>query len=105
MPERHNPRRGLIQATDGNFYGTTYYNGASNGGTIFNITPNGTLTTLYSFACSESSCKGGEFPSAALVQARDGDFYGTTSRGGAGACPQGCGTVFRLSVGLGAAIR
>lgn len=95
------PEGGLIQATDGNFYGTTYYNGASDGGTIFQITPSGTLTTLYDFACSESSCKHGEFPSAALVQASDGDFYGTTLRGGAGACPQGCGTVFRLSVGLG----
>jgi uncharacterized repeat protein (TIGR03803 family) len=99
------PIAGLVQATDGNFYGTTYSGGANNRGTVFEITPAGKLTTLYSF-CSQPGCTDGGFPSAGLVQATDGNFYGTTSKGGAdlGRCVNpnpGCGTVFRLSVGLG----
>jgi uncharacterized repeat protein (TIGR03803 family) len=90
---------GLVQATDGNFYGTTFSNG-SNGptgsGTAFSITPSGTLTTLYSF-CSQTNCTDGQFPFAGLVQATDGNFYGTTSMGGT----NNEGTVFSLSVGLG----
>jgi len=43
------PYAGLVQATNGNLYGTTRYGGAHNDGTVFKITPSGTLTTLYSF--------------------------------------------------------
>ena len=46
-------------------------------GTVFKITPSGTLTTLYSF-CSQSGCTDGEYPVAALVQDTNGNFYGTT---------------------------
>ena len=102
------PYVGLVQATNGDFYGTTPSGGANClypcGGTLFKITPGGTLTTLYSF-CSQSGCTDGESPVAGLVQATDGDFYGTTAGGGAGHCSEGsdpgCGTVFSLSVGLG----
>ena len=53
-------------------------NGGANGtGTVFKITPTGTLTTLYSF-CSQTNCTDGASPAAGLVQATDGDFYGTT---------------------------
>ena len=90
------PSAGLVQATDGNLYGTTRFNGANGGGTGFEMTPNGTLTTLYSF-CAQSGCTDGANPVAGLVQATNGDFYGTTPSGGA----NGDGTVFRLSVGLG----
>ena len=72
-----NPQAGLVQATGGNLYGTTYGGGANNAGTVFKITPSGTLTTLYSF-CSQSGCTDGGSPYAALVQATDGNFYGTT---------------------------
>ena len=48
-------------------------------GTVFKITPSGTLTTLYSF-CSKSGCADGAYPHAGLVQATDGNFYGTTLR-------------------------
>ena len=43
------PRAGLAQGTDGNFYGTTEGGGARGGGTLFRISPSGTLTTLHSF--------------------------------------------------------
>jgi uncharacterized repeat protein (TIGR03803 family) len=94
------PSAGLVQATNGDLYGTTWQGGSSNPagcygrgcGTVFKITPSGTLTTLYSF-CSESGCADGELPLAGLVQATNGDFYGTTSSGGA----NGGGTVFRIT--------
>jgi uncharacterized repeat protein (TIGR03803 family) len=68
----------------------------SNAGSVFQITPNGTLTTLYTF-CENTPCTDGEGPLAGLVQDTDGTFYGTTFNGGA----NGYGTVFALSVGLG----
>src|ERR1039457_4665679 len=89
------PRAGLVQATNGDFYGTTAYGpncpGVGPGcGTVFKITPNGALTTLYSFG---SQSGGGTNPTAGLVQASNGDFYGTTLNGGAG----GNGTVFKIT--------
>jgi uncharacterized repeat protein (TIGR03803 family) len=86
---------GLMQGTDGNFYGTT---GAFYGdsGTVFEVTPAGTLTTLHAF-CAQSGCADGANPLAGLVEATDGDFYGTTNSGGA----NNDGTVFRISLGLG----
>src|ERR1022692_2211567 len=90
------PEAALVQATDGNLYGTTYEGGANSHGTVFKITPSGMLTTVYRF-CSQSPCTDGAFPEAALVQDTNGDFYGTTVGGGA----NGGGTVFRMSVGLG----
>jgi uncharacterized repeat protein (TIGR03803 family) len=93
-----------VQATDGNFYGTTYHGGASNSGTVFKITPTGALTTLYSF-CSQTNCTDGANPAAKLVQASDGNFYGTTASGGNGYGTTGVmitgapfvGTVFRIT--------
>jgi uncharacterized repeat protein (TIGR03803 family) len=94
------PDAPIIQATDGDFYGTTLYGGANNAGTIFKITPAGELTTLYNF-CSQPNCTDGVSPSAPLTQATNGDFYGTTSFGGTvGGCASlgdGCGTVFKIT--------
>jgi uncharacterized repeat protein (TIGR03803 family) len=90
-----NPYAGLVQASDGNFYGTTFERGANGYGTVFKITPSGTLTTLYSF-CSQTNCADGQYAYAGLVQATDGDFYGSTSAGGGGAYHQG-GTVFKIT--------
>ena len=90
---------GLVQATSGNFYGTTAGGGTSGYGTVFKITPSGTLTTLHSF-CAQTNCTDGAYPRAELVQATDGNFYGTTYSGGSsGNCnaPPGCGTVFRIT--------
>ena len=67
----------LVQASDGNFYGTTEAGGAYGYGSVFKMTPAGMLTTLYSF-CSQPNCTDGAGPSAPLVQATDGNFYGTT---------------------------
>jgi uncharacterized repeat protein (TIGR03803 family) len=88
------PAAGLVQASNGNFYGTTTFGGARDGGTVFEITPAGSLTTLYSF-CAEAQCADGEFPFAGLVQAHDGNFYGTTSYAGA----HHGGTVFEITPG------
>jgi uncharacterized repeat protein (TIGR03803 family) len=87
-----NPRAGLVQAANGNFYGTTGGSGAYFSGTVFEITPTGTLTTLYSF-CSQSNCTDGALPYAGLVQAANGDLYGTTFGGGA----NGSGTIFKIT--------
>jgi uncharacterized repeat protein (TIGR03803 family) len=100
----------VILATDGNFYGTTAIGGnlastcSSHGcGTIFKITPAGELTTLYTF-CSQANCADGSVPTAGLIQGTDGMLYGSTAGGGATSnCSegsQGCGTLFRLSLGL-----
>ena len=92
-----NPGAGIIQASDGNFYGTTVLGGTAGAGTIFQVTPDGFFTTLYSFGSSTSD---GLYPLGALVQGPDGVFYGTTYAGGMGDCPgvifknTNCGTIF-----------
>jgi uncharacterized repeat protein (TIGR03803 family) len=83
----------LIQATDGNFYGTTLYGGAHGNGTAFKITAGGTLTTIYSF-CADSNCSDGSEPTN-LMQAANGNFYGTTLHGGG----YGVGTIFEIIAG------
>lgn len=104
--------RGLIRGTDGNFYGVTFYGGNRSidfpfgAGTLYAMTSIGGLKTLYRF-CSQKKCPDGANPFAGLIQSTDGNFYGTTFDGGSNAsgCPQTadgpCGTVFRLSTGLG----
>src|SRR5204862_234362 len=82
------PSAGLIQAMDGDFYGTTQQGGASNVGTVFKLDGGGTLTTLHSFSGGD-----GAAPYAAVIQASDGRFYGTTGGGGA----SNAGTIFRLN--------
>ncbi|MGO8671961.1 MAG: choice-of-anchor tandem repeat GloVer-containing protein [Capsulimonadaceae bacterium] len=78
----------LVQGTDGNFYGTAESGGMYGDGTVFKITPGGTLTTLYSFSGPD-----GQQPLAGLTQGSDGDFYGTTYMGGA----YDQGTVFKVT--------
>jgi uncharacterized repeat protein (TIGR03803 family) len=95
-PSADEPRT-LIQGFDGNFYGETRLGVASGQcqsyycGTIFRMTPRGEVTTLYSF-CTQANCPDGQFPNT-LLQAADGNFYGTTLLGGAG----GEGTLFRIT--------
>jgi uncharacterized repeat protein (TIGR03803 family) len=89
--EGDSPQGALIQAADGNFYGTARYGGTGNIGTIFRIDYAGTLTVMHSFAGSD-----GIFPTSGLIQATDGNFYGTTNTGGTGK-PFGSGTVYRMT--------
>ena len=91
------PRDGLIQGSDGAFYGTTSFGGAFSGGTVFKLTPDGLLTTLVSFTVPSNPPQGA-FPFTGpwerLVQAHDGNFYGTTR--GWPFWAQG-GTVFQIT--------
>lgn len=88
------PVGGLIQATDGNFYGTTSYGGPNGyaNGTVFQIKPDGTFTTIYNF-CSLPNCTDGAGPIAGLIEATNGNLYGTASVGG----DFGAGTIFEIS--------
>jgi uncharacterized repeat protein (TIGR03803 family) len=79
----------LLQAADGNFYGTSDAGGANGNGTIFRMNSYGDLTTLHSFSGTDGSA-----PFSALIQAQDGRLYGTAMYGG----QFGYGTIF--SIGL-----
>lgn len=94
-PDGSELRAHLIQATDGNFYGTTETGGTFDQGTVFRMTPAGVVTTLHTFGGGSD----GTHPRAALYQTKDGLLYGTTSTGGAA----NLGTVFRLSTAGNAA--
>jgi len=84
------PSGGLVQGSDGNFYGTTLSGGTNGDGTVFRISAAGSLTTLYQFGALPTDGAGLQ---AGLVQGSDGFFYGTTQQGGT----NGIGTVFRIS--------
>jgi len=93
------PEDGLVQATNGDLYGTTVYGGndtCSGGGggcgTIFKISPAGVFTTLHSFDSTD-----GAYPYAGLIQAANGDLYGTTEQGGGNG--NGLGTIFKITPG------
>jgi uncharacterized repeat protein (TIGR03803 family) len=94
-PDGVSPSAPLIEAADGNFYGTTWKGGTSGYGSIFEINAGGTLATVHSFNSTD-----GGYPDAGLIQTTDGSFYGTTEYGGIpnGYTPNGWGTVFRLAV-------
>jgi uncharacterized repeat protein (TIGR03803 family) len=101
---------GLIEGTDGNFYGAVFNGGANAkdyGGALFQITAGGAYSLVYSF-CSLANCADGAWPAASPVQGTDGNFYGTTFEGG-GECspgaPHSCGTVYKLSLGLAPFVR
>lgn len=83
------PRAGLVQGSDGYFYGTTVFGGTNNLGEVFRVSAAGDFKVLYSFTGGVD----GASPHGPLIQARDGNFYGTTSTNGAG----GYGTVFRVT--------
>ncbi len=87
------PAGGLALANDGNFYGITDDGGDFGAGTVYRFTPAGALTTLHSFSYS-SAGPDGYYPEGELIQAQDGDLYGTTALGGT----SDSGTVFRITL-------
>ncbi|MBD2088353.1 hypothetical protein H6F67_00485 [Microcoleus sp. FACHB-1515] len=86
----YNPEAELILGRDGNLYGTTSGGGANGQGfgTVFRVTTAGQLTTLAVF-----DRKNGASPQRPLIQAQDGNFYGTTYMSG----DHEQGTIFRLT--------
>jgi uncharacterized repeat protein (TIGR03803 family) len=100
---------GVVQAADGNLYGTATIGGNGQSvlcgsygcGTVFKLSKAGQLTTLYSF-CPETDCLDGAFP-VTMIQATNGTFYGLASKGGADfeGCIGGCGDAYSISVNLG----
>ena len=87
------PVAGLVLATNGDFYGTTSVGGTYSCGTIFRITPGGAFTVLHSFT-GHDGCN----PYSAMVQGSDGNLYGTASAGGA-ASGYNAGTAFKITAG------
>ena len=88
----NNPFPSLIEASDGNLYGTTYSGGSTGAGTVFKIsnpTTSPTESVIYSFAGGSD----GSNPYASVVQASDGNLYGMMTSGGS----SGAGTVFKIS--------
>jgi len=86
------PLGGPVLGADFNVYGTTTSGGTNNAGTVYQFAPWHQLTTLYNF-CSKANCTDGQTPESALTQGKDGNFYGTTSFGGA----NGYGTAYNLA--------
>lgn len=88
------PADGLVQSPNGDFYGTAVGGGPAGDGTIFKMTPTGSLTVLYNF-CSQSDCADGSQPNAGMILGTDGNFYGTTISGGA----NNRGAIFQITPG------
>jgi uncharacterized repeat protein (TIGR03803 family) len=90
------PVTGLVQASDGNFYGTTHNGGPVDAGTIFRVTPQGHYTVLHKFDGTD-----GRFPMVTLTQHTNGILYGDTRQGGSvSSCGGNCGTFYSLDLGL-----
>jgi uncharacterized repeat protein (TIGR03803 family) len=84
------PAGKLLLGSDGNLYGTTLGGGKFGLGTVYRLTLKGSESVLYSFGSQKND---GMIPFGGLVQTADGNFYGTTSAGGAAAG----GTVFQMT--------
>jgi uncharacterized repeat protein (TIGR03803 family) len=96
QPDGALPYGGLILDRAGNLYGTTYYAGANDVGTVYKLThANGswTETVLYNFKGGTD----GSSPISTLVSDAVGNLYGTTSDGGTSCA---CGVIFRLARGV-----
>jgi uncharacterized repeat protein (TIGR03803 family) len=87
-----NPVEPLLEASDGNLYGTTFFGGTTNRGALFGMTKDGTTyTVLKTFGTPASN---GEGPMSPLIEASDHMLYGTTYGGGS---TNNGGTVFRIN--------
>jgi uncharacterized repeat protein (TIGR03803 family) len=89
------PSGPVVQAADGNFYGTTIGGGTFNDGSVFKVTTTGKLTTIHSFDYTTTGNLGAD-TNAGLILGTDGNLYGTNAFGGQG-CVSGCGTLFKMT--------
>ena len=88
------PYAPVIFDQNGNLYGTTEFGGAFDCGTVFQLTPSGIETVLYTFTCGSD----GAYPYlAGLILDAEGNLYGATFNGGITNCQLGCGVVFKLT--------
>lgn len=90
----HIPATGVIEASDGNFYGMTTFGGASGDGTVFRLTSAGVATKLHDIEAGRD----GSRPRASLFEAADGSLYGTHF---SGLAPSAQGSVFKVTSGGG----
>jgi uncharacterized repeat protein (TIGR03803 family) len=90
IPDGNTPWGGVIMDTAGSLYGTTFYGGTYDDGTVFTLSPSGTETVLHSFNGSPGD---GAYPLSSLIMDKKGNTYGTTEQGGT----DGYGTVFELT--------
>jgi uncharacterized repeat protein (TIGR03803 family) len=81
----------LLADSSGNLWGMTQSGGTNNAGTVYEIAA-GQLSSVYNF-CSLANCADGSAPVGGLIIGPDGNFWGTTSTGGA----KNCGTLFDLT--------
>jgi uncharacterized repeat protein (TIGR03803 family) len=98
QPDGASPYGGVIFDKDGSLYGTTYYAGANDVGTVYKLTRqhgSWTESVIYSFKGGSD----GDSPISTLVTDAEGNLYGTTSDGGAAKCE--CGTIFKVARGGG----
>jgi uncharacterized repeat protein (TIGR03803 family) len=87
------PSGPVVQAADGNFYGTTVHGGVNAQGNVFRMTPSGKITSIYSF-CSKANCVDGQYPTTGTVLGKDGNLYGVTYQGGSATF----GTIYKLTL-------
>jgi uncharacterized repeat protein (TIGR03803 family) len=84
---------GLLQGFDGNFYGITITGGANNEGTVYKMTPSGTVTILHSFNQTTDQVS---YPQSTLLQAPNGNFYSAIVGCNFGGCPND-GGIFEIT--------
>jgi uncharacterized repeat protein (TIGR03803 family) len=93
----YDPAGSLVEGSDGNFFGTTRGLNSAEGGGIFQMTPEGTVTSVHHLNGSTD----GNYVSAGVIEATDGNFYGVAEDGGTDEnlnCNSGCGTLFRTTM-------
>ena len=93
QPDGAMPKAAVVIDERGNLYGTTYYGGTYNNGTVFEVTATGEAKVLYSFTGGAD----GAFPMGSLILDKKGNLYGTAGAGGTCSYAGGCGTVFKVT--------